>query len=212
MEFKNKVAVITGGGGGIGHGYALPVLKNGMKLVLSDIKAERLAAMKARLEEEVPGSEIATFQAEISTLENNKALAQFTLDTFGRIDMVFLNAGVHFHKNFFLMTDNDWEFIIRSNQYSVLNGMRAFLPILKDNPEGGNLITTGSGASVGFAPTMAHYMMVKHAVLGLTGSVQADLAAIGCTNVLLTCVMPDFVTSNLMDSQVDVREAMGLTN
>ncbi len=212
MDYKNKVAIITGGGGGIAHGYALPVLKAGMKLVLADINLERLEAMKARLEGEVPGAEIAIFQTEVSTKENNQALADFTLKTFGQIDMVFLNAGIHFHKNFFFMTDNDWEFIIRCNLYSVLNGMRVFLPILKDNADGGNLIATGSGASIGFAPTMAHYMMVKHAVLGLVGSVQSDLQAIGCKNVLLTVVMPDFVTSNLMDSVVDVRAAMGLTN
>ncbi len=212
MGFKGKVAIITGGGGGIGHGYALPVLKNGMKLVLADINKDRLDAMKARLEKEVPGSEIATWQGELSSLEANKELCKFAFDTFGGVDMVFLNAGIHFHKNFFLMTDNDWEFIIRCNLYTVLNGARVFVPVLKDNPEGGNLITTGSGASIGFAPTMGHYMMVKHAVLGLSGSIQTELDAMGIKNVLITCVMPDFVSSNLMSSVTDVRAAMGLNN
>ena len=126
--------------------------------------------------------------------------------------MVFLNAGIHFHKNFFPRTDNDWEFMIRCNLFTVLNGARVFLPVLKDNPEGGNLIATGSGASIGFGPTMGHYCMAKHGVLGLCGSLQTELDAMGIKNVLVTCVMPDFVSSNLMTSVYDVREAMGLTN
>ena len=212
MDYKGKVCIITGGGGGIGHGYALPVLRAGMKLVLADINQERLDAMKARLEKEVPGSEIAVWQGDVSTKEANQALCKFTYDTFGGVDMVFLNAGIHFHKNFFLMTDNDWEFIIRCNLYSVLNGLRVFTPVIKDNPDGGNIIATGSGASIGFAPTMGHYMMVKHAVLGLCGSLQTELDAMGVKNVLITCVMPDFVSSNLMTSVTDVRAALGLTN
>lgn len=211
MDYQNKVAVITGGGGGIGHGYALACLKEGMKVVLADISQERLDEISARLAEEVPGAEVLTYRMDVSSMEQTRELASFALEKFGRIDMAFNNAGVHFHKAFTLMTDNDWEFIIRSNMLGALNGMRVFIPILEKNEEGGTVINTASSSSISFGTTMAHYCMTKAAVLHLSGAVAAEMIEYG-SKVNVMCVMPDFVTSNLLDSCADVKAAMGLTN
>jgi NAD(P)-dependent dehydrogenase (short-subunit alcohol dehydrogenase family) len=212
-NYIGKTAIITGGGGGIAHGYALQCLKHGLKLVLADINMGRLVGMKARLMEEIPGSEIEVFEMDCSQQGPNNDLAAFAQKKFGRIDMVFLNAGVHFHKDFTLMTEKDWELIIKCNLLSVICGMRTFLPILESNDEGGNVINTGSGASVSWGATMAHYCAMKHAVMALSASDQREVENRGNgAKVLITCVFPDFVSSNLMDSLPDVRESMGLVN
>lgn len=210
-KFTGKTAVITGGGGGIAHGYALACLKEGMKIVLADINEQRLDEVKAKLVTEVSGSEIAVFKMDATKQEDVDALAKFTIDTFGSVYMIFNNAGVHFHKHFMLLTDKDWDFITKCNFWAVVLGMRTFIPLLKDNEDGGYIVNTASGASVGFGSTMSHYCSCKAAVMALSGAVQRELLE-ESDKILVTCVFPDFVTSNLMDSCADVRETLGYVN
>lgn len=211
MSYQGKVAVITGGGGGIGHGYALACLKEGMKVVLGDISQERLDHNAEKLRGEVEGAEVSVFKLDASSKEETQALADFTMKKYGRVDMVFNNAGVHFHKAFFLTTDEDWEFIMRCNLWSVIHGMRVFLPLLEKNKDGGNIINTASSGGINFGQTMAHYCATKAGVLHLSGAVASELKYYG-SKVNVICVMPDFTTSNLMDSCADVRKIMNLEN
>ncbi|HOP69800.1 MAG: SDR family oxidoreductase [Dethiobacteria bacterium] len=202
-QYEGKVAVITGGGGGIAYGIAIACLKEGMKVVLADISAERLAGQLEKLKSEA-GGQVATFKMDVTKEEDFKKLAAFTRETYGRVDMLFNNAGVHFHKSFRILTDNDWKFILGCNLWSVIYGMRTFIPILNDNPEGGHIINIASSGALSFGATMSQYCATKAAMLMLSGSVQQELIAEG-SKVLITVVLPDFVPSNLMNSAADVR-------
>lgn len=211
MSYQNQVAVITGGGGGIGHGYALACLKEGMKVILADISQERLDKMQARLCSEVEGAEVLIYKLDATKYNEVQGLADFALEKYGRVDMMFNNSGVHFHKAFYLMTDVDWEYMINNNLWAVIHGMRIFLPILEKNESGGTIINTASSGGINFGTTMAHYCMAKAGVIHLSGSVAAELQEYG-SNVNVLVVMPDFVTSELMDTNVDVRRLTGMTN
>lgn len=203
-QYDGKIAVITGGAGGIGHGLALSCLKEGMKIILADIREKELEEQRTLLTKEV-GGEISILVTDVTKEEDVKKLAAFALEKYGRVDMMFNNAGVHFHKSFKLLTDNDWNFILNANLWSTIYGMRIFLPILEKNPEGGNMINTASCGALGFGKTMTHYCASKAAVLLMSGAVQKELQADG-SKVLVTVVMPDWVSSNLMKSN-EVRPA-----
>jgi NAD(P)-dependent dehydrogenase (short-subunit alcohol dehydrogenase family) len=204
-DLKNKVAVVTGAGGGIGYGIALACANEGMKLVLNDIHQERLEKNAAKLAEET-NAEILTVVADVTAEVEVKRIAQETLSKFGRVDLVFNNAGVHFHKAFDLLTDKDWEWMLRSNVWSVIYGLRTFIPIMEKQKWPCTIVNVASAAGVyaGFA-TMCHYSAAKHANKAITEGVLYELKARN-SNVNLMVVMPEFVVSNLMNSAAEVRQ------
>lgn len=203
---KNKVAVITGGAGGIGHGYADACAKEGMSLVLVDIQVERLDKQAAEMREKY-GVDVTTVIADVAVEEEVRKVADIVMEKYGRVDLVFNNAGIHFHKSFHLLTDNDWKFMIRSNVWTVIYGMRVFLPLLNKNDDGGTIINTSSGAALMGIPSMSHYNMAKFAVLGISQAVLQEEKMYNGGKVNILVVMPSFVTSNLMDGAATIRPA-----
>lgn len=202
-DYKGKVAVITGGGGGIAHGIGLACAKEGMHLVLADINQDRLDKNKAELSKE--GTEVLTVIADATKEADMQNLAQKTLDKFGRVDMLFNNAGIHFHKDFRYLTDNDFNWIFNTNFWSVIYGMRTFIPIMEK--QGGPCHITNTSSAAGALPglpTMSHYSAVKYAVRALTEGVLYELR-VRESNVNMSVLMPAYVTSNLMYSAADCR-------
>ena len=202
-DYNGKIAVITGGGGGIGHGIALACLKEGIKVVLADINEERLAQNAEKLTSET-GGEISTFRMDATCEEDFLKLKAFVLEKYGKVNFLFNNAGVSFHKDFLLLTDTDWEFILRSNLWSVIYGMRTFMPVMEENDDVAYIINTASGAAIRFLDSMSHYSTTKSAVVLLTGAVQREEQLRG-GKIQFMAVMPSFVTANLIDSIKDLR-------
>lgn len=206
MDYKNKVAVITGGAGGIAHGIATSCAKEGMRLVLVDVQEARMEAQAQELRDKF-GVEVLSIVADVAVEEEVKLVAEKTMEEYGRVDMLFNNAGIHFHKSFHLLTDNDWNFMMKDNLWTVIYGMRVFLPLLNKNEEGGTIINTSSGAALMGIPTMSHYNMAKFAVLGISQAVLAEERIYNGGKVNVMVVMPSYVTSNLMDGAETIRPA-----
>lgn len=210
-DLKDKVAVITGGGGGIAYGIALACAREGMKMVLADVREDGLQENTSKLVKET-GAEVITVICDVTSENDIKQLAQKTLDKYGRVDFMFNNAGIHFHKSFEYLTIEDWDWILKVNLWSVIYGMQVFIPIMEKQNEGGYIVNTGSGASVVAPPSMSHYAATKHAVKAITEAVMSE-HLIKNSKVRIAVVMPDFVSSNLMNSAHELRpEQMNAEN
>ena len=203
-EFQGKVAVITGAAAGIGLAFAERAVHESMKVVIADIRPDALAAAKAKLEAE--GGEVVAVTTDVTKEEDVKALAQAALDAFGKINVVFNNAGV-------APTGVSWDippavyrWAYDINIMGVVHGITTFVPILLEQDEECHIINTASGAALASAPAFSLYASSKHAVLALTEGVWLDLMAKQVQHVGVTAVMPGYIKSDIANWSKTIKD------
>lgn len=175
-ELKGKVAVITGGAGGIGKAMGERFLAEGMKVVLSDLRAEQLDGVVNELSGD--GREVIGVTADVSSLESVEALRDATLDRFGKVHVVCNNAGVASgaHGRLWEHEINDWRFAFSVHVYGVINGINAFVPTLLAQDEEAHIVNTSSNNG-GFSPIAMSptYATCKAAVVTLSECLYGQL-------------------------------------
>jgi len=176
MKLKDRVAIVTGAGQGIGKGIALALAKEGCKVVVSDITDKTNDVVK---EIESEGSEAIAVKCDVSKFEDTEEMARKTLEKFGRIDILVNNAGIYPFKSLLEMTERDWDKVLSINLKGVFNCTKAVLPKMVEQ-EGGNIINIASiaGAVIGYT-NLAHYSASKGGVLGFTRAAALELAQHG---------------------------------
>jgi NAD(P)-dependent dehydrogenase (short-subunit alcohol dehydrogenase family) len=196
-EFKGKVAVVTGAASGIGQGLAERFASEGMKVVLADIEAEALAMAEAEFRKN--GAEVLAVRTDVSKLADVEALARKTLDRFGAVHIVCNNAGVAGGGGpLWETTPADWEWVVGVNLWSVVHGVRTFVPIMLKQGVEGHIVNTASVA--GLIRGSGIYGVTKHAVVALSESLYLDLANAGAkVNVSVLC--PGYVNTNIGQSE-----------
>lgn len=196
-EFKEKVAVVTGGASGIGFSLAKRALVNGMKVVIADIKEPALA--KAAEELRALGEPVLTVKTDVSKIEDVEALAQQTLDHFGGTHLLFNNAGVGGGGPVWEADLADWEWVLGVNLWGVIHGVKAFTPqMIAQNS--GHVINTASIAGLMSAPGTGTYTVSKHAVVALSELLYGDLRNAGA-NVGVSVLCPSFVNTDIFASE-----------
>ena len=193
-ELENKVALVTGGAGGLGSATARALAREGVRVVVSDIDPAG-----AELAEEIGGSFI---EADVSTLEANREMVAFALASQGGLDLVFLNAGIA--SGVGLGDDFDEELYRRAmgiNLDGVVFGTVAALPVLRDGG-GGSIVATASLAGLTPTPFDPIYAANKHAVVGLARSLGLGL---GDYRVRFNAICPGFAESGII---APIREAL----
>lgn len=175
-ELRGKVAVITGGAGGIGKAMGQRFLAEGMKVVLSDLKAEQLDGVVDELSGD--GREVIGVPADVSRLESVEALRDATLERFGKVHVVCNNAGVASgaHGRLWEHEINDWRFAFSVHVYGVINGINAFVPTLLAQDEEAHIVNTSSNNG-GFSPIAMSptYATCKAAVVTLSECLYGQL-------------------------------------
>ena len=127
QNFEGKVAVITGAASGIGRGLTEKCLAEGMHVVMADIEEDVLN--KAAEELQADGkNNILTVKTDVSVLEEIEQLAQKAINHFGAVHVLFNNAGVGGGGNAWESSQKDWEWVIGVNLWSVIHGLRVFIP------------------------------------------------------------------------------------
>jgi NAD(P)-dependent dehydrogenase (short-subunit alcohol dehydrogenase family) len=176
-EFAGRVAVVTGAGSGMGRAFALRFAAEGMKIVAADIQEDALAATVAELT--AAGHEVAGFRTDVADAGSVRQLAEAAADRFGAVHLLCNNAGVEGYLDgpIWAATDKDWEWTVGVNFWSVVHGIRAFVPRMLAGGEPGHVVNTCSMTAVVSAGNM--YAITKHAVLALTEVLAADLARRG---------------------------------
>lgn len=170
----DKVAIVTGAGSGIGKASALALLEAGYAVVLS---ARRLEPLEAAIAESgAPASKALAISADVGDRDAVKALFAKTKETFGRLDVVFNNAGtgappVPLED----LTYEQWMTVVNANLTGTFLCTQEAIRIMKDqDPMGGRIINNGSISAHAPRPNSAPYTSTKHAVTGLTKSTSLD--------------------------------------
>ena len=195
MKFTNKVAIITGGGGGIGRATALGFASRGAKIVVVDHDAE-LGEGTADLVRQA-GGEARFVPADVSKSADVQAYVEATLDAFGRIDCFFNNAGIEGTVMPITEYAEDvFDRVIAVNLKGVFLGLKYVLPSMIAQGAG-TVVNTASVAGLAGSPNMAAYVASKHGVMGLTKVASGDVAAFG---VRVNAVCPGPVETRMMRS------------
>jgi NAD(P)-dependent dehydrogenase (short-subunit alcohol dehydrogenase family) len=190
---RDKVAVVIGGGSGVGRGVALACVEAGMHVVVADIHEESAELVSAELR--AAGGRSIAFRADATDEASLDSLADAATSEFGGIHVLSNNAGVIQLVPGIEASDDDWRYVLDVNVMGTVKGCRVFAPRMIEQGEG-HLVNTASmaGLVADAVPMLSLYTTSKHAVLGLCETLRGELEA---HNVRVSCVCPGLVESNL---------------
>lgn len=189
MRLANKVAVVTGGGSGIGKAIATAFVREGCKVVICGRNQEKLG----RAAKEIGAGCIAV-PADVGNPQDIQALVQAALDPFGRIDILVNNAGVLLAGTAESLTEEQWEQTFNINVFGVWQLSRAVLPHLR-KAGGGSIINLGSVLSTLGARNRVAYAASKGAVLQITRAMAVDHAG---EKIRVNCICPAIVETEMV--------------
>lgn len=174
-QLDGRVAVVTGGAGGIGRGIARALLEDGARVVLADVEQGALDDAVAGLG---PLGEVSGVRTDVSAIESVEALADAVYDRHGACHLLFNNAGVTSGGggNVWQNESNDWRWCFGVNVFGTAHGISAFVPRMIEGGEEGHVVNTSSGDG-GFAPVprAAVYASSKAAISCLTEALAHQL-------------------------------------
>jgi NAD(P)-dependent dehydrogenase (short-subunit alcohol dehydrogenase family) len=204
--FSDRVAVITGGAGGIGMAMARAFAARGARLVLADLDDEALTAAAATLRD--AGATVHTVRTDVGDRASVEALADATMRTFGAVHVVCNNAGIALFGEIANATHRDWEYTMRVNFWGVVHGVEAFVPRLVAQGQGGHIVNTASMAGLIGMQWLGIYCASKFAVVGLSEALHRELVPHG---IGVSVLCPMIVETGINANSLRMRPA-GLRN
>jgi NAD(P)-dependent dehydrogenase (short-subunit alcohol dehydrogenase family) len=208
-SLKDKVVVVTGAGSGIGRATAKAFAGEGARLVLADISRERLDNLQKTLQER--DIQASVFALDVSDKKQVADLAQFTLDTYGRVDVIHNNAGIGMGGPLEVFSLEDWERIVGVNFWSVVYGTHYFLPHMKQQ-RSGHIVNTSSAAGYWGLAGLGAYTATKHAIIGFSDVLRAEVRRynIGvstiCPGIIKTSIVHDGKQTMLPTAKIDQKK------
>jgi 2-dehydro-3-deoxy-D-gluconate 5-dehydrogenase len=191
FELKGKVAIITGGNGGIGFGMATGLATAGATIVVAGRNSSKSAAAVAKLES--TGASAIAIDVEVTDEASCKNLISQVAERFGRIDILANNAGINIRKQPQLYSLDEWKSILDINlQGAFLLSKEVYPHMVKRG--GGKIINTGSMTSIFGAPFAAAYGASKGGIVQLS---QALASAWAKDNIQVNAILPGWIDTNL---------------
>lgn len=190
---ENKVVIITGASSGIGEETARVLAANGAKVILSARREDKLK----KLADEI-GESAAYLASDVTSLEDMNAVVALAKEKFGKVDVVFANAGIMPAGNMSELKVKDWNAMIEINIKGVLNVMAAVLPEFTAQKYG-HVIATSSRAGLMSVPGNAVYCGTKHFVRAMLDSFRSESIREG-TNIRTTTIYPGAIKTELLNT------------
>ena len=199
-SFKDKVAVITGAGSGMGRYLAVLLAKDGADVSVCDVNEETLNETVEMLRKY--NVSVSSHLLDVSDKEAIEALPGKVIEQHGKVDMVFNNAGVTTGTHFKDMDENNWDWVMGINFDGVINSTRAFIPHMVDSPEAA-IVNTSSIFGMVAVPGQTVYHATKFAVRGFTESLAMEMKETN-PNLQIHCVHQGHIGTNIAaDARVD---------
>jgi NAD(P)-dependent dehydrogenase (short-subunit alcohol dehydrogenase family) len=198
QEFAGKVAVVTGGASGIGLAMAQRFADAGMNIVLGDIESEPLAMAKAAIASK--GAKVLAHRTDVAKAEDIESLAEAAYQRFGNVHILCNNAGVGGSRGAsWELSLDDWRWVIDVDLWSVINGVRSFVPRMLASGEPAHIVNTASVAGILSGAVGAPYTVAQFGVVALSESLYYELKRAG-HRIGVSVLCPGFVATNIFDS------------
>lgn len=179
MRLRNKVAVVTGGAQGIGQAVALGMGREGAKVVVADLQAEKAQSVASQIQ--TLGAEASAVEVNVANEISVKRMAQSAFDRFGRVDILVNVAGIYFPKASVVdLSEEDWDRTIDINVGSNFLCCREFVPSMRAQ-KSGRIISLASGIGHYGMRQFAHYAASKSAVMGFVKALAREVGPDGIT-------------------------------
>ena len=195
-SFKEKVAVITGAGSGMGRYLAILLAKDGADVCVCDVNEKTLNETVIMLRKY--NVSVSSHLLDVSDKESIEALPQKVIDQHGKVDLVFNNAGVGSGSYFQDMNKDNWDWVMGINFEGVVNSTRAFIPHMINNSEAA-IVNTSSIFGMVAIPGQSVYHATKFAVRGFTESLALEMKQTN-PNLQIHCVHPGHIGTNIATS------------
>jgi NAD(P)-dependent dehydrogenase (short-subunit alcohol dehydrogenase family) len=197
-DFRGKVAFITGGGSGIGFGMATTFLKAGMKVVIGDIRKDRLERAEVALKQISP--DIRSVEVDSTNSESLARAAEVVKSAFGNLHVLCNNAGVGYGGPVLKVPDAEWERVLNINLWGVIKGIQVFLPGMLQHGEGGHVVNTSSFTGIVGHHSQSAYGVSKFAVVGLSEFLRNDMEN---QSVSVSVLCPHVVDTPIFYADID---------
>ncbi|HDY65527.1 MAG TPA: 3-oxoacyl-[acyl-carrier-protein] reductase [Phycisphaerae bacterium] len=190
---NEKIAVVTGAGRGIGLEIVRELLRVGMTVVGVDVNEELLAAAGEKLDN--PGEKLQTRKMDVTDSEGFTRLIEDAAEKYDRLDVLVNNAGITRDNIVLMLTDEDWDLVLKVNLKSAFIGTRAAGKIMM-RQRSGSIINMSSYSGLEGNRGQANYAASKAGLLGLTKSAAKELAK---RNVRVNAIAPGFIKTEMTD-------------
>ncbi|MBV8952109.1 MAG: SDR family NAD(P)-dependent oxidoreductase [Actinobacteria bacterium] len=194
LALDGAIAVITGGGSGIGRAVALAFAARGARVGVSDLVGERARAVAAEIEHR--GGEAFGLAVDVTRESDLEALRSVSLERFGRVDVVMNNAGVLAMGPPESLPDEAWQRVLDVNLLSIARSNRVFLPLLLAQGHGQVVNTASASGLLAYGFDRLPYVASKHAVVGIS---EALAFYLGPRGIGVTCLCPSGVATNIVE-------------
>src|SRR6185437_14935602 len=207
LDLKGKTAIVTGAGSGIGLGIAKALAGAGMNLVLADIQQDRLDS--ARRDIEALRAKAISVLIDVSDPASVAAAGRAAEQAFGKLHVAVNNAGVAMHGTpVEEVSVDEWNWVIGVNVFGVINGIRTFVPMIRQHGEGGHVVNTASisGFFIRGGRNQGAYSMTKYAVVALSEALEQEVAD---ANIGVSVLCPGAVSTHIFESAATRPERFG---
>ena len=197
----SKVAVITGGGGGLGRELVLACGRRGMHVAIGDVDVAGMAETERLLRAESPAAESFSHKLDVSKLEDVRAFADKVFGRFGAVHTLFNNAGVATYGSLWNSSEKDWQWVLGVNLFGVAWGIKAFVPRMIAAGEG-HVVNIASAAGWAYMADLGIYNASKSAVVAISETLLGDLRSAG-SQLGVSVVCPAFFRTNINEAAIN---------
>lgn len=198
MRLNNKVAIITGAGSGIGKATALLFAKEGASVVIADIDSKK--GMETMDLIKIGKTEVKFIEVDVSNADSVENMIKAVMDTYGKLDILVNNVGIHLLADVVRTREEDWDRIMDVNLKGVYLCCKYAIPAMIKDGKGGVIVNISSEAGIVGIKNQVAYNVSKGGIISLTKSIAIDFAA---DNIRANCVCPGTTETELVKEIFD---------